>query len=75
MVRWPRPTVRLRLTLTYTALFVVTGGALLGASYVLVQQRENGPRTAVQIICSRNERQRAAPEHRRRHPGTRIGDA
>jgi signal transduction histidine kinase len=51
MVRWPRPTVRLRLTLTYTALFVVTGGALLGASYVLVRTQENGPRTAVQIIC------------------------
>ena len=51
MVRWPRPTVRLRLTLTYTALFVVTGGALLGASYILVQTQENSPRTAVQIIC------------------------
>jgi signal transduction histidine kinase len=51
MLRWPRPTVRLRLTLTYTALFVVTGGALLGASYILVRTQENSPRTAVQIIC------------------------
>ena len=49
MVRWPRPTVRLRLTLTYTALFVVTGGALLGASYVLVRTQANGPRAAVRI--------------------------
>jgi signal transduction histidine kinase len=53
MIKWPRPTVRLRLTLTYTVLFVVTGAALLGASYVLVQYRENGPATAVQIICTR----------------------
>jgi signal transduction histidine kinase len=52
MIRWPRPTVRLRLTLVYTALFVVTGSALLGASYLLVQQREKGPATAVQIICT-----------------------
>jgi signal transduction histidine kinase len=50
-IRWPRPTVRLRLTLTYTALFVVTGAALLSVSYVLVKQREKGPGTAVSIIC------------------------
>lgn len=51
-IRWPHPTVRLRLTLTYTALFVVTGAALLGVSYLLVQQREKGPATAAQIICT-----------------------
>lgn len=51
-IGWPHPTVRLRLTLTYTALFVVTGAALLGVSYILVQQREKGPGTAVQIICT-----------------------
>lgn len=54
MIRWPRPTVRLRLTLTYTVLFVVTGAALLGASYIVVRTRESGPRTAVQIICAKN---------------------
>jgi signal transduction histidine kinase len=43
--------VRLRLTLTYTALFVATGGALLGVSYTLVQHRERGPSTAAKIIC------------------------
>ncbi len=32
-------------------MFVVTGAALLGASYVLVEHRENGPATAVKIIC------------------------
>jgi signal transduction histidine kinase len=53
MLRWPRPTVRLRLTLTYTALFTVTGATLLGVSYLLVQHREKGPRTAVQIICTK----------------------
>jgi signal transduction histidine kinase len=53
MIRWPRPTVRLRLTLTYTALFIVAGAALLSASYILVQRRENGPATAVQIICTK----------------------
>jgi signal transduction histidine kinase len=45
--------VRLRLTLTYTALFVVTGAALLGVCYVLVQHREKGPGPAVQILCTK----------------------
>jgi signal transduction histidine kinase len=53
-IRRPRPTVRLRLTLTYTALFVVTGAALLGVSYLLVQVREKGPAAAAQIICRTN---------------------
>jgi signal transduction histidine kinase len=52
-VRWPRPTVRLRLALTYTVLFVVTGTALLGVIYVLIQHRERGPAAAAQIICQR----------------------
>ena len=50
-LRWPRPTVRLRLTLTYTALFVATGAALLAVNYLLVQHREGGVRTATEIIC------------------------
>lgn len=49
---WPRPTVRLRLTFTYTALFVVAGSALLSVSYLLVQHRERGSGTAVSIICN-----------------------
>ena len=52
-LRRPRPTVRLRLALTYTALFVLTGIALLGVSYALVQHREKGPGTAARIICQR----------------------
>lgn len=48
----PRASVRLRLTLTYTALFVVTGVGLLGVSYLLVRQRASGPSVAVRIICS-----------------------
>ena len=48
---WPRPTVRLRLALAYTALFVVTGTALLSVSYLLVQYREKGAGTAVSVIC------------------------
>ncbi|HEX4864670.1 MAG TPA: HAMP domain-containing sensor histidine kinase [Acidimicrobiales bacterium] len=51
-IGWPHPTVRLRLTLTYTTLFVVTGAALLGVSYILVQHREKGAGAAVQIICT-----------------------
>ena len=51
-IGWPHPTVRLRLTLTYTSLFVVTGAALLGVSYILVQHREKGAGAAVQIICT-----------------------
>jgi signal transduction histidine kinase len=53
MIRWSHPSVRLRLTLTYTALFIVTGTALLGISYLLVQQREKGPGTAVKVICGK----------------------
>lgn len=53
MIRRPRPSVRLRLTLTYTALFIVSGTALLSVSYLLVQQREKGPRTAVKVICGK----------------------
>ena len=55
MMRRPRPTVRLRLTLTYTALFVVAGAALLSVSYVLVQHREAGAGTAEQIICTNKD--------------------
>jgi signal transduction histidine kinase len=54
MIHRPHPSVRLRLTLTYTALFVVTGTALLGISYLVVQQREKGPRTAVEVICGKS---------------------
>ncbi len=35
---WPRPTVRLRLTLLYGALFLVMGAALLGGTYVLLSR-------------------------------------
>ncbi len=34
-----RPSARLRLTLAYTALFVLAGGMLLGFNYLLMQQR------------------------------------
>lgn len=53
-IGWPRPTVRLRLALTYTALFVITGTALLAVSYLLVQHREKGPASAVKVICSKS---------------------
>jgi signal transduction histidine kinase len=48
----PRASVRLRLTLTYSVLFVVSGAALLGASYLLVSHREHGGGTAASIVCS-----------------------
>ena len=35
LARLPRPTIRLRLTLLYGALFVLVGGALLGLTYVV----------------------------------------
>jgi signal transduction histidine kinase len=35
----------------YTALFVVTGAALIGVTYLLTQHREQGPSTAARIIC------------------------
>jgi signal transduction histidine kinase len=40
--RWPRPTVRLRLTLLYGALFLASGAALLTITYVLVRQSTGG---------------------------------
>lgn len=51
-LRRPRPTVRLRLALTYTLLFVLTGTALLGVSYLLVRQREKNAATTAKIICT-----------------------
>jgi signal transduction histidine kinase len=36
--RRPRPTIRLRLTVLYAGLFLITGAALLGLSYVLVDE-------------------------------------
>jgi signal transduction histidine kinase len=47
-----RPTVRLRLTLLYSALFVTTGAALLAVNYFLVSNRERRSSTAFQVICN-----------------------
>ena len=52
--RRPRTSARLRLTLTYSALFVVTGAALLSVSYVLVKNREHSPATDVAVLCRRS---------------------
>jgi signal transduction histidine kinase len=49
--RQRRASVRLRLTLTYSALFVVSGAALLGVSYFLVSRREASGGTAAEIVC------------------------
>jgi len=46
-----RPSVRLRLTLTYSGLFVLTGAGLLSLNYVLVSHREHGKNTAISIVC------------------------
>jgi signal transduction histidine kinase len=62
--RWqqrPRASVRLRLTLTYSALFVVSGAALLGVSYLLVSRREHSSGTAASIVCSITGRSSAVP--------------
>jgi signal transduction histidine kinase len=37
-LRWPRGTVRLRLTILYATLFLVSGAGLLSATYLLVRQ-------------------------------------
>src|ERR1700728_430704 len=39
LTRWPRRTVRLRLTLLYGGLFLISGTALLVITYVLVAHR------------------------------------
>jgi len=46
-----RPSIRLRLTLTYSALFVTAGAAMLAINYFLVAQREHKSGTAVGIVC------------------------
>jgi signal transduction histidine kinase len=47
-----RPSVRLRLTLTYSGLFVVAGAALLSVNYFLVSHHEHKKSTAIGIVCS-----------------------
>jgi signal transduction histidine kinase len=46
-----RPSVRLRLTLLYSGLFVVAGAVLLAVNYGLVYQKETRKGTVTQIIC------------------------
>jgi signal transduction histidine kinase len=46
-----RPSVRLRLTLTYSGLFVLAGASLLSLNYLLVSHREHGKNTAISIVC------------------------
>jgi signal transduction histidine kinase len=46
-----RPTVRLRLTLIYSGLFVAAAAALLSLNYVLVRHRERQGGTARAVIC------------------------
>jgi signal transduction histidine kinase len=46
-----RPSVRLRLTLTYSGLFVLAAAGLLSLNYVLVSSRERKPSTAISIVC------------------------
>ncbi len=40
---WPRPTIRLRLTVTYGLVFLVTGAVLLTIGYLLVRSNLKGP--------------------------------
>jgi signal transduction histidine kinase len=49
-----RPSIRLRLTLTYTGLFLVAGASLLVVNYVLVSRREHRSGTAVSIVCKQS---------------------
>ena len=49
--RLPRRTVRLRLTLLYGAVFLVSGGALLAIIYVLVGQTSSGPNYSAAITA------------------------
>jgi signal transduction histidine kinase len=52
-----RASVRLRLTLTYTILFVTAFAAVLTLSYFLVESRTGGDKTAVSILCNKNGQQ------------------
>ena len=42
-IRMPAPTIRLRLTLLYGLVFLVTGAVLLTIGYELVRHNLNGP--------------------------------
>ena len=48
-VRWPAPTIRLRLALLYGAVFLITGAVLLTIGYVLVR---NGLRDHHQLTAT-----------------------
>jgi signal transduction histidine kinase len=56
----PRRTVRLRLTLVYGALFVISGAALLGTTYVLVS-RATGPVLVTSRVDSAQQSQTDLP--------------
>ena len=47
-----RPTVRLRLTLIYSGLFIFAGAALLSVNYFLVRHREHNKTAAISIVCN-----------------------
>jgi signal transduction histidine kinase len=52
-MRWPRPTIRLRLTLLYGVVFLITGAILLTIGYVIVRHNlsdRNDLRTAFQKL-------------------------
>jgi signal transduction histidine kinase len=61
--RWsPRPTVRLRLTVVYGGLFLLTGAALLAITYVLVARNlPAGPRTVGSAAFGRAAMRGAPP--------------
>ncbi len=50
-LRLPRRTVRLRLTLLYGGVFLVSGAALLGLTYLLVGQTTSGPNYSAGITA------------------------
>jgi hypothetical protein len=50
--RIPRPTVRLRLTLLYAGVLVVSGALLLGASYILVKRNLNVDPATVKAVTN-----------------------
>jgi signal transduction histidine kinase len=41
-MRWPAPTIRLRMTVLYGVVFLITGGVLLTLGYLLVRHNLNG---------------------------------
>ena len=75
-MRWPRPTIRLRLTAWYAGIFLLLGAALLIVSYAVVRENFDRAQTrrAVEVESTlRGENAESAPRVRGYFAAARAG--